>query len=127
AAAVVPENTVDCAVAKPLDPSMFTDAIRGIGQVTTTKPATLGMKVRKTGRTTDTTQGTINLLNATVNIAYDTSAGQKTARFTGQIIADSMSQGGDSGSLIVDANENTAVGLLFGGSALATIVTPIDA
>ena len=127
AAAVVPDNTVDCAVAKPLDPSMVTNAIRGIGPVTATKPAALGMHVRKTGRTTDTTEGNINLLNATVNIAYDTARGEKTARFTGQMIADPMSQGGDSGSLIVDAIEDKAVGILFGGSALATIMTPIDA
>src|SRR5262249_33637307 len=56
AAAAVPENAVDCAVAKPLDPAMFTTAIRGIGPVTATKPAALGMHVRKTGRTTDTTE-----------------------------------------------------------------------
>ena len=37
-----------------------------------------------------------------------------------------MSEGGDSGSLIVDATENKAVGLLFAGSTLATIFTPID-
>jgi hypothetical protein len=80
------------------------------------------MKVRKMGRTTGYTEGTINLLNATVNVAY----GSKTARFTGQIITGPISQGGDSGSLIVDGTENKAVGLLFAGSNLATIFNPID-
>jgi hypothetical protein len=116
------DNEVDCAVAKPVDPNMFSGEIRGIGQVSGTKPATLGMRVRKSGRTTDYTEGNVTLLNATVNVAY----GNKTARFTGQIITGPISQGGDSGSLIVDATENRAVGLLYAGSNQATIFNPID-
>lgn len=118
----IPTNEVDAAVAKPLNASMFSSEIRGIGAVSGTKPAALGMRVRKSGRTTGYTEGTINLLNATVNVAY----GSRTARFTGQIITSPMSQGGDSGSLIVDAAENKAVGLLFAGSNLSTIFNPID-
>jgi predicted alpha/beta-hydrolase family hydrolase len=105
---------------------MFSDQIRQIGAVSGTKPATLGMRVRKYGRTTEYTEGQVTLLNATVNIAYNTVAGQKTARFTGQVITGAMSQGGDSGSLIVDTAENKAVGLLYAGSELATIFSPID-
>jgi hypothetical protein len=123
----VPENPVDCALARPLDPNMFSDDIPGIGIVNETKLATLGMRVRKAGRTTGYTEGNITLLNATVNVGYSTVKGPRTARFTGQIITEPMSQGGDSGSLIVDATENKAVGLLFAGSNLATIFTPIDA
>jgi len=118
------DNLVDCAVAKPLDPNMFTGQIRGIGTVSGTKPAALGMRVRKSGRTTDYTEGVITLLNATVSVAYGTN---KTARFTGQVITEAMSQGGDSGSLIVDTSENKAVGLLFAGSTVATIFNPINA
>ncbi len=124
--AQVPTNLVDCAVAKPLDPSMFTDEILQIGKVSGTKPASLGMRVRKFGRTTGYTEGNITLLNATVNIAYSTMAGTKTARFTGTIVTESMSDGGNSGSLMVDTAENKAVGLLFAGSSLATIFIPID-
>lgn len=120
--AQVPTNEVDAAVGKPVDPNMFTGEILNIGMISGTKAATLGMKVRKMGRTTGYTEGTINLLNATVNVAY----GSKTARFTGQIITGPISQGGDSGSLIVDGTENKAVGLLFAGSNLATIFNPID-
>lgn len=126
ATAAAPENRVDCAVAKIINPAMFSSEIRNIGQVTGTKPPTLGMRVRKNGRTTDFTQGSITLLNATVNVAYSTSKGTRTGRFTGQVITEGMSQGGDSGSLIVDATENKAVGLLFAGSNVATIFTPID-
>ncbi len=126
-AAAVPENRVDAALGRPVDPAMFSDQIRQIGTVSGTKPATLGMRVRKYGRTTEYTEGNITLLNATVNVAYSTMAGQKTARFVGQVITEAMSQGGDSGSLMVDAAENKAVGLLFAGSPLATIFCPIDA
>lgn len=122
--AQIPDNYVDAALARPVsDPNFnFTGEIIGIGQVSGTKAATLGMRVRKSGRTTGYTEGTINLLNATVNVAY----GTKTARFVGQIITGPISQGGDSGSLIVDAVENKAVGLLFAGSNLSTIFNPID-
>ncbi len=122
AAAVVPENQVDCALGRPVDPSMFTDEILQIGKVSGTKLASLGMRVRKYGRTTQYTEGNVTLLNATVNISY----GQKTARFVGTVVTEAMSAGGDSGSLIVDATENKAVGLLFAGSTLATIFIPID-
>lgn len=122
----VPDNVVDAALAKPNDPSIFTDEIRHIGRITGTKAAQLGMGVRKTGRTTDFTQGMVTLLNATVTVAYTTSKGARSARFTGQVITQPMSQGGDSGSLVVDAVENKAVGLLFAGSAQASIFTPID-
>ncbi len=125
-AQAIPTNTVDAALARPVDVAMFADEIRQIGVVNATKAPALGMQVRKYGRTTELTTGQINLLNATVDIAYSTMNGQKTARFTGQVISTAMSQGGDSGSLIVDSVENRAVGLLFGGSQLATIFTPID-
>ncbi len=122
AVAQTPTNEVDAALAKPNDPNQFSGQLLGIGAVSGTKPAALGMKVRKSGRTTGYTEGTVTLLNATVNVAY----GGRTARFTGQIITTPMSQGGDSGSLIVDGTENKAIGLLFAGSNLSTIFNPID-
>jgi hypothetical protein len=125
-AQAVAENLCDCALARPLDAAMFSDDIRQIGRVDISTAPLLGMRVRKFGRTTGYTEGTIKLLNATVNVGYSTTAGQKQARFVGQVIADPMSQGGDSGSLVVDAATNQAVGLLFAGSNLATIFTPID-
>jgi hypothetical protein len=127
AQAEVPTNTVDAALAKPVNPAMFIDQTLQIGKVSGTKPATLGMRVRKFGRTTGYTEGNVTLLNATVNIAYSTMQGQRTARFVGTVVTQAMSQGGDSGSLVVDAAENRAVGLLFAGSTLATIFVPIEA
>ncbi|GIK28391.1 MAG: hypothetical protein J5J04_08110 [Anaerolineae bacterium] len=120
------DNALDAALAKPNDPTAFSTDIRHIGTITGTKAPQIGMAVRKAGRTTDYTQSMITLLNATVNVGYVTVRGPRTARFTGQIIAQPFSQGGDSGSLVVDGAENKAVGLLFAGSAMATIFTPID-
>lgn len=119
-------NLVDAALARPNDPAMFDDEILQIGRITGSTAPTVGMNVRKFGRTTNYTEGMITLLNATVSVNYVTSAGARTARFTGQVISEPISQGGDSGSLVVDANSQNAVGLLFAGSPLATIFTPID-
>jgi hypothetical protein len=105
---------------------MFSDDIVQIGMVRATRPPQLNMRVRKFGRTTGYTEGVIKLLNATVNVGYATAAGPRQAQFVGQVIAEPMSQGGDSGSLIVDVTDSSAVGLLFAGSPLATIFTPID-
>ncbi len=49
-------------------------------------------------------------INATVDVGY---GGGKVARFTDQIITTPMSAGGDSGSLILSAEDNQAVGLLI--------------
>lgn len=117
-------NQVDAALAKPVEASIVSDEILSIGQITGTKEAELGLAVRKSGRTTRLTTGTIDLLDATVSVSYGIG---RTAIFEGQIISTAMSQGGDSGSLLVDAAENLAVGLLFAGSDQATIHNPIDA
>lgn len=126
AQSAIPENRADCALARPIDLAAFSDDIRQIGIVNAAKPPVLGMRVRKYGRTTEYTEGSITLLNATVNIAYNTSRGQRTARFINQVIAGGMSAGGDSGSLVIDAASNHAIGLLFAGSPQATIFTPIQ-
>lgn len=125
AQAVIPDNLIDAALARPTNAATFDPAIREIGTIEGTMPVTLGMPIRKYGRTTGLTTGTVTLINATIDVSYNTITGKRTARFIGQILASSMSQGGDSGSLIVDANSQNAVGLLFAGSPKATIFTPI--
>jgi hypothetical protein len=117
-------NLVDAAVARPLNDSDILDEILEIGIVEGTIDATLGMAVRKSGRTTELTTGQINILNATVDVSYG--SGQ-TARFENQLVAGAMSQGGDSGSLLVASEELKAVGLLFAGSEQTTIFNPIQA
>ena len=117
-------NQVDAAVARPIKDADLLDEILEIGVVSGVAPATLGMAVRKSGRTTGFTTGTINLLDATVDVSYGTG---KVARFENQLVAGPMSQGGDSGSLVVAGGSLQAVGLLFAGSAQTTIFSPIQA
>lgn len=126
AQAAIAENQLDAALAAPADPSMLSGEILEIGVITGTKAPSLGMPLRKFGRTTGYTEGIVTLINATVDVGYTTHAGKQTARFVGQVMTNNMSQGGDSGSLIVEQNSQNAVGLLFAGSSSATIFTPID-
>ncbi len=121
--ALVFPNRVDAALARPNNPMLFQQSIAAIGRPNGTKAARLGMQVRKHGRTTGYTEGVVTLLNATVDVAYGDS---RQARFAGQIIATPMSQGGDSGALVIEADSLNAIGLLFAGSRRATIFTPID-
>jgi len=51
--------------------------------------------------------------------------GGKVARFKDQIVTTDISAGGDSGSLVTTL-DNVAVGLLFGGSSIATIINQIE-
>ncbi len=85
--------------------------------------ASPGQLLKKTGRTTNFTTGRVTAVGATVNVNY---GGGKIAKFCNQIITSEMSAGGDSGSLVLDL-ENNPVGLLFAGSNVATILNPIAA
>ncbi len=120
------DNLMDVALARPVNTGAVSDEILQIGRITGTKAPDLGMELEKFGRTTGYTTGRISLLDATVNVQYDTLAGTRTARFVGQVITTSMSKSGDSGSLVVSQADKQAVGLLFAGSEFASIFTPID-
>ena len=117
-------NLVDAAVARPNKDSLLLDEIIDIGVVEGAQNGYLGQSIRKSGRTTSFTSGQINLIDATVEINY---GGDRKARFENQLVAGPMSQGGDSGSLVVAGDSLRAVGLLFAGSAQSTIFNPIQA
>jgi hypothetical protein len=114
-------NTVDCALARPLSPDLVAPDILNIGIPSGTGVATLGMPLQKSGRTTGYTTGQITQLDVTVSVDY----GGKIATFRNQLMAGAMSQGGDSGSAVLDMNKHV-VGLLFAGSATTTIMDPIQ-
>lgn len=115
-------NIVDCAVARPLRPDLITGEIVGIGRVEGTAQAKPGMKVVKSGRTTGITRGTVTAVGATMEVKLDDDS---TAYFSDQVVTDMKSQGGDSGSLVLN-EENKAVGLLFAGSDKATVFNHIQ-
>lgn len=125
-----PTNTVDAALAEVVSSRARSDgSILEIG-VPSTSAATayVGQSVKKSGRSTGLTRGTVAATNVTVDVLYS-GARTKSARFIKQIRIDArnFSSGGDSGALIVE-NKTTAprpVGLLFAGSGTSTVANPI--
>jgi hypothetical protein len=133
------ENRVDGAIATPLNPADVAWNTVEIGPETPMVRRVLGESdlgdfVRKSGRTTEHTQGFVQAMFATVSVKYDLF---KKATFVDQIIVsqppaeEPFSNGGDSGSLVYDA-ESRVVGLLFAGSEgsetepATTIINPIN-
>ncbi len=109
-------NTVDCAIAKYTTTNVTCSTPSGYYGFpgTTVISPSVGLAVKKVGRTTSLTTGTITAINVTVNVGYS----RGTATFTGQFQTSSrFTKSGDSGSLVVtnDASNNP-VGLLFAGS-----------
>jgi hypothetical protein len=96
---------------------------------TTGNPPFIGQSVMKYGRTTRLTTGTINGINVTLSVCYNSACSLK-AVFTDQIAvgSNSFSRAGDSGSLIVSNDANAyPIGLLFAGGGGITFANPIDA
>ena len=114
-------NHVDCAIAKPLSPDLVTPEILQIGKPVGVGTATLGTSVQKFGRTTGYTHDRITQVDVTATVDY----GGPTAVFQGQLMAGAMSQGGDSGSAILD-DQKRVVGLLYAGSDSTTLMNPIQ-
>ena len=110
-------NLVDAAIARPLIDADVSDEIRGVGLLAGAGRAELGMALTKSGRTTNVTQGEVLQVDVTVRVQYG--AGQ-IATFEDQVMAGAMSQPGDSGSAVLDADRNL-VGLLFAGSDTSTV------
>lgn len=114
-------NRVDAALARPYD-DLFVDSriIELGGPPTGIADPALGMTVYKSGRTSGLTMGRITQVDVTANIQY----GERTARYVNQIMTTPISERGDSGSLVVN-EDREAVGLLFSGSEVVSVVSPI--
>jgi hypothetical protein len=128
-------NRIDAAIAQvqagQVDPS---GSVLNIGELSSaTAVPFIGMTVKKNGRTSALTAGTVTALDVTVDIEYDRQCGVPilplVARFTGQIMIEpaSFSAAGDSGSLIVEdcSPHPRPIGLLFAGSDSNTLANPI--
>jgi hypothetical protein len=116
------DNLVDAAIATPLNAADVKDEILNIGPIQGTAQGALGMPIKKSGRTTGLTTGEILQIDVTADVQY---GGGRTARFTDQLLAGAMSQGGDSGSAVLNDN-NRLIGLLFAGSDTTTIINRIE-
>jgi hypothetical protein len=114
-----------------IDSGEATDcSIEEIGDVKGQTAATLNTAVRKRGRTTGLTYGKVTSVDASVTINYGDGLGSHTLKNQIRVEPDptksaQFSDHGDSGSVVVDAN-NMVIGLLFGGSSVATYANPIQ-
>lgn len=115
-------NYVDCAAARPVEPEKLNKEIMDIGEVKDTAEPKIGMRVKKSGRTSGVTENMIEVVDTTVEVNMENS---EKAIFHEQFVTGPMSRPGDSGSLVVD-DKNRAVGLLFAGSNEATICNDIN-
>lgn len=116
------DNLVDAAIARPIQEGDVLDEILEIGTINGSATGELGMSIKKSGRTTEFTTGTVQQIDVTADVQYG--PGQ-VARFADQLMAGPMSQGGDSGSAVLSA-DNELVGLLFAGSDNSTIINRIE-
>lgn len=114
-----PENKVDCAIARIKDLSIISDSFLP----SKTSYAYIGQEVEKIGRSTGLTEGKIISTCATIKVEYDKKG--KFALFKNQLVTHSMSEKGDSGSLLVD-KYGRALGLLFSGTEKVTLFNKIS-
>jgi len=119
-------NTMDAAIAQYTAGTTFSCATPsgyyGTIGATTVSPS-VGLAIKKVGRTSSQTTGTITTVNLTVTVGYTNG----NATFTGQFYTSSrFSKSGDSGSLVVTNTGNNPVGLLFAGNnAGNSVCSPI--
>jgi hypothetical protein len=111
-------NVVDAAVALIDEDVSFEAAIPEIGIIRRLADVEWVEHVLKVGRTTGLTRGRVTAIEVD-DVVVKFEAG--LMRFDGQIEISGaegrpFSQGGDSGSLVVDADSDSALGLLFAGS-----------
>ena len=119
-------DEVDCAIARLTGDRFLLKEIFGRGTVTEVTSPQLGMRVRKSGRTTGLTSGVITDESANITIGGYPNGDRD---FRNQVIIENGSQvsrPGDSGSIWLD-DANRAVGLNFAGSGDSGVANPMPA
>jgi len=115
-------NTVDAALSRAIDDNDLSDEILDIGVPTGFAEAHISDSIKKSGRTTAVTHGTVLDTEGAAKVDYGSNG---VAMFEDQIITTKIAEGGDSGSLVLN-DRNEIVGLLFAGSDSVTIVNKIS-
>ena len=116
-------NTIDCAIAL-MDTGRPTSVTQSGGYTATSTvvAASVGLAVKKSGRTSGLTHGTVQAVNVTINVGYSSGV----ATFTNQIMTEAQFiRSGDSGSLMVTETGNNPVGLCFAGGSGGAFANPI--
>lgn len=117
-------NRVDAALAE-INAERLGDidfSIAALKALGTVKPAR-DMHVVKVGRTTGRTESVVEDINFRVIIRYP---GVGKVGFLDQVLCRTYTDGGDSGSVVVDKASGKIVGLHFAGSPKGSVFTPID-
>lgn len=118
-------NVIDAAIAEIMPGIPYSCSMKaGYTPSSTVATATIGLSVKKCGRTTGLTTGTVTGVNVTVVVNYMPDG---YARYDDQVQFTNISDSGDSGSLIVTQSGNQPVALLFAGSSSTTFGNPIQA
>lgn len=137
------DGRMDAAVATLNNARAHTRDILGLGAISGTEAATLGMLVVKSGRTTGITRGIVDGISMSVLINYGDPG---VVAFSNQIrivprppwpgVDYEVSRGGDSGSVWLNEANNRAIGLHFAGetdpvpaseNAICSPIGPIQA
>ena len=116
------DNYIDMAIGFAY-PGLVSKEILEIGipkGISATQP-TVGMKVKKSGRTSGLTYSHVIQTDVTVKVGYGDS---RMATFADQVMTGSLGEPGDSGSIILNEKTNEIVGLLFAGSDEVTLFSP---
>lgn len=114
-------NTIDCALSTNTA-NVSVAQSGGYTATSTVVPPSVGLAVKKSGRTSGLTHDTISAINVTINVGYSSG----TATFTGQIMTGGQFiRSGDSGSLMVTETGNNPVGLCFAGGSGGAFANPI--
>ena len=107
-------NLLDLALFEPT--RSLSPEILGIGIPNGFTQLKVGDKVRKSGRTSGVTYGTVQDIDATLSVDY----GEYEAVFDHLVVTDGIAQGGDSGSALIRQENLNIGGLLFAGSEYIT-------
>lgn len=119
-------NWMDAAMAEFDHPEEVDRSILETGVPSGAARASLGLLVRKSGRTTGLTEGVVRAVNFDVfGIQYDQGLVRVDDVVVIEGITGSFSKQGDSGSAIMDP-QGRVVGLLFAGSDVVTFAIPIQ-
>lgn len=114
--------SIDACLIKPISNTLINNEILGIGKPSGAASPAVGMDVRKSGRTTGVTKGKITATGVTILVSFERLG---NIYIKDCIIMSPMSKGGDSGSPIVD-KDNNVVGLIFAGTASVSIGCDIN-
>lgn len=114
-------NIVDAALAMPLDqnevsPYILINDYDDLIQVRGVRSVSGKINVKKYSRTTNADRGVVVDWDFTVAVDYEDG---RTHNFTDQILIQIETEGGDSGSILLD-EDNYAVGLVFAGGTDST-------